>query len=73
MKTPAVKLILKEAMMFGPMRYMPSVHQSYHNARAMVVFKAKKLLPNMSKDFLPMLATDNVINKFVHCCKKTAT
>ena len=45
-----------------------SVHNEYHNARAVVIFQARKMLPNLSKDVLPLLDTTNVIYKFMCCC-----
>ena len=44
------------------------VNNGYHNARAVVIFQAKKYLQNLSKYVIPMLATINVIYKFVCCC-----
>ena len=45
-----------------------AVHNEYHNARAVVIFQARKMFSNMSKDVLVMLATSNVMYKFVCCC-----
>ena len=45
-----------------------AVHNGYDNAKTEVIFQTRKLLPNLSKDVLPMLATSNVIYKFVCCC-----
>ena len=45
-----------------------AVHQGYHNARTVVKFNPRSILPNMSKDVLPMHATSSVIYKFVCCC-----
>ena len=45
-----------------------AVNDGYHNARAMVIFQARKMLPSLSKDVVSLLATSNVIYKFVCCC-----
>ena len=45
-----------------------AVHNEYHNVRAVVIFQARKMLTSLSKDVITMLATINVIYKFVCCC-----
>ena len=45
-----------------------AVHNGYHNARAVVIFQAREMLPNSNKDVLPLLATSSVVYKFVCCC-----
>ena len=45
-----------------------AVRNWYQNARSVFIFKARKLLLNLSKHVLPILATSNVICKFVYCC-----
>ena len=45
-----------------------AIHNGYHNARPVIIFKARKMLPNSSKYVRPLLATSNVIYKFVYCC-----
>ena len=37
-------------MILVPNSRKRSVHPGYHNARAMLVFKAKSMLPNMTKE-----------------------
>ena len=47
------------------------MHQGYHNAKAVVVFRVKSVFSNMGKDVMPMLAKSNVIYKCVCCCKSS--
>ena len=37
----------------------------------MVIFNGRNMVPNMSKDVLSMIATSNVVNKFVCCCENS--
>ena len=45
-----------------------AVHSGYHNAIDVVNYQARKVLPYLSKDVLTLLATSNVIYKFVFWC-----
>ena len=46
----------------------PSLLLNFHNARTVLVFNARKILPKMNKDVLLMLVTSNVFYKFACCC-----